>query len=65
MEDRQQLLDLLNEDIDFEDQDKKLAFFEGEEVIILKSYTRNRAKIALIQTQTNERFEVYYELLDQ
>lgn len=64
MQDRQQLLDLLDEEMYMEDEERELALFEGEEVTILKTYTRNRTKIALIQTQLDERFEVYCELLD-
>ncbi len=65
MKDRQELLELLDDDMDIDYEEKSTAFFEGEEVIILDTYLRNRKKVTLIQTQTNDQLEVYSELLDE
>lgn len=54
-----------DDDLDMYDEDDlQTAYFEGDEVKILKVCIRNKSKIALIETQLQERFEVYYELLD-
>lgn len=46
------------------DIDEDTATFGGEEVIVLKTYTRAKRRVALIRDQTGEEFEVYTDLLE-